>query len=85
MSRASTNRFLPGGNVSNPLGSLNSSFIDNTNDYHSLQPSYHAIGKDYNQHPYASLSLNNQNYDMYGELRCAIFFLLLSLSACNSD
>ncbi|KAG5672908.1 hypothetical protein PVAND_002996 [Polypedilum vanderplanki] len=69
--RASTSRsFLPGGNVSMPnhLGSLNSSFIDNTNDYHSLQT--YGVGKDFNQ-PYASLNLSNQNYgyDMYGDLR----------------
>ncbi|KAL7017820.1 hypothetical protein ACKWTF_010542 [Chironomus riparius] len=65
--RASTSRFMSGGIVTNPLGSLNSSFIDNTNEYQSLQQSYQTIGKDYNQ---AYSSLNNFNkYDMYGDLR----------------
>ena len=60
---------MSGGIVTNPLGSLNSSFIDNTNEYQSLQQSYQTIGKDYNQ---AYSSLNNFNkYDMYGDLRCA--------------
>ncbi|XP_070490967.1 uncharacterized protein Sec16 isoform X2 [Chironomus tepperi] len=65
--RASTSRFMSGGIVTNPLGSLNSSFIDNTNEYQSLQQPYQTIGKDYNQ---AYSSLNNFNkYDMYGDLR----------------
>lgn len=76
--RASTSRFMSGGIVTNPLGSLNSSFIDNTNDYQSLQQPYQSIGKDnYNQ---AYSSLNNFNkYDMYGELRCAKFLSINTL------
>ena len=76
INRASTSRFMSGGIVTNPLGSLNSSFIDNTNDYQSLQQPYQTIGKDYNQ---AYSSLNNFNkYDMYGDLRCAKFVLIHS-------
>lgn len=81
--RASTSRFLPGGNVSNPQRSLNTSFIDST-DYHSLQASasFQPIGRDFNQ-PYASLNNFNQGYgyDTYGDLRCAklLFFELFLL------
>jgi hypothetical protein len=76
INRASTSRFMSGGIVTNPLGSLNSSFIDNTNEYQSLQQPYQSIGKDFNQ---AYSSLNNFNrYDMYGDLRCAKLLLIHS-------
>ena len=70
---------MSGGIVTNPLRSLNSSFIDNTNEYQSLQPSYQAIGKDFNQ-TYASLN-NYNNYEMYGDPRCAKLLLIHSISS----
>lgn len=64
-SRASTSRFLPGGNITNPLRSMNSSFIDNT-DYQSLQ-GFPAAVKDLTQ-TYASMSYNQDFYN--GFSRC---------------
>lgn len=61
--RVSAGRFLPGGDVSNPLRSMNTSFIDNT-DYQSLQ-GYPSVGKDLNQ-AYSSLNYNHSyGYDVY--------------------
>lgn len=56
--RANAGRFLPGGDVTNPIRSMNSSFVDNT-DYQSFQ-GYPLASKDLNQ-AYSSLNFN-QSY-----------------------
>lgn len=61
MVRIGVGQFLPGQLVSNPLGSMNSSFID-TNDYASLQGGFPAAIKDMSQ-AYSSL---NYGYDQGG-------------------
>lgn len=53
-------RFLPGGDISNPLRSMNSSFVDHT-DYQSLQAA--PYGQDMNS-SYASLNFN-QSYNRW--------------------
>ncbi|CRL07507.1 CLUMA_CG020473, isoform A [Clunio marinus] len=61
--RSNGSRFLPGGNVSNPVRGINTSYIDNT-EYPSLQ-GFTAAVKDLNQ-TYASLNYNQgYGYDNY--------------------
>jgi hypothetical protein len=71
--------FLPGGNVSNPMGSMNTSYIDG-NDYASLQGGFPAAVKDMTQ-SYASLNYSqNYGYDQRGLrwviMSCMKFFLV---------
>lgn len=62
--RIGVGHFLPGGNITNPLGSMNASFID-TNDYASLQGGFPAAVKDMSQ-AYASLNYG-QSYGGYDQ------------------
>lgn len=65
MSRLSSSRFIPGGDVTNPMRGMNSSFIDST-DYQSLQ-GFPSVGKDLSQ-AYGSLSYGYDHFARYGDV-----------------